>query len=95
MMTLKRLKGRGLTVDSMYENWIYDLEGDTVMSGFLFVDGWEDAKFMRAWYERNRDDSVLVKVHDCDLKIRLLGIEYDESGHYSSSQIKVIAECVV
>lgn len=95
MMAFKHLKGRGLTIDGTYESWLYDLEGDAVMNGYLFVDGWEEAKFMRAWYERNRGNPVFVRALNCDLKIRLVGIEYDESGHYSSSRVKVIAECVV
>jgi hypothetical protein len=92
-LTLKHLKGRGLVVEQTREDWLYDLEGDVALNGFLFVEGWKESKFMQDWYEKNKDNLIQANISNYDLTMQLLGIEYDESGHYSSSRIKVKAKC--
>jgi len=94
-LTLKYLKGRGLIVGQIREDWLYDLEGDAVLNGFLFVEGWEESKLMQAWYEKNKDSLMQANILNYDLTMQLLGIEYDESGHYSSSRIRVKAKCAI
>jgi len=87
------LKGRGIILGGRFENWIYDLNGDETLNGFISAEGWEEAKLMNAWYEINKDTSVSAMISDESFVIRLMGIECDESGHYSSSRIKVVAKC--
>ena len=42
---------------------------------------------------KNKDNLIQANISNYDLTMQLLGIEYDESGHYSSSRIKVKAKC--
>jgi len=48
------LKGRGIILGGRFENWIYGLNGDETLNGFIFAEGWEEAKLMNAWYEKTK-----------------------------------------